>query len=77
MVLALPLWIQLFVAVTAGFTEEFLFGGYAVERVTLLSGSRWFGALVPTPLFGTMHAPFWGLPHALIAGTTSFWLTLI
>jgi membrane protease YdiL (CAAX protease family) len=77
MVLTLPLWIQLFVAVTAGFTEEILFRGYAVERVTLLSGSRWFGAFVPCLLFGTMHAPFWGLAHAVIAGTTGFWLTLI
>jgi membrane protease YdiL (CAAX protease family) len=77
MVLALPLWLQLFVAVTAGFTEEILFRGFAVERVTLLSGSRWFGAFVPSLLFGVMHAPFWGLPHAIIAGMTGFWLTLI
>jgi membrane protease YdiL (CAAX protease family) len=76
-VLALPFWLQLFVAVTAGFTEEILFRGYAVERATLLSGSRWFGALVPSLLFGMMHAPFWGLPHAIIAGMTGFWLTLI
>jgi uncharacterized protein len=77
MILTLPLWLQLFVAVTAGFTEEILFRGFAVERVTLLSGSRWFGAVVPSLLFGTMHAPFWGLPHAVIAGATGFWLTLI
>ncbi len=76
-VLALPLFLQLFIAVTAGFTEEILFRGYAVERVTLLSGSRWFGAFVPSLLFGVMHAPFWGLPHAIIAGMTGFWLTLI
>jgi uncharacterized protein len=76
-VLTLPLWIQLLVAVTAGFTEEILFRGYAVERVTLLSGSRWFGAFVPCLLFGTMHAPFWGLAHAIVAGATGFWLTLI
>jgi len=77
LVLALPLWLQLFVAVTAGFTEEILFRGYGVERATLLSGSRWFGAIVPSLLFGTMHAPFWGLTHAIIAGVTGFWLTLI
>ena len=77
MILGLPLWLQFFVAVTAGFTEEILFRGYAIERVTLLTGSRKLGGIIPILIFGAVHAPFWGLAHAVIAGSTGFWLTLI
>jgi len=76
MVLGLPLWLQLFAAVSAGFTEEILFRGYAIERLTELTGRRWLGALLPVIVFGAVHAPFWGLGHALVAGLTGLWLTL-
>jgi len=77
MVLALPLWLQLFAAVSAGFTEEILFRGYAIERLTDLTGRRWLGALLPVLVFGAVHAPFWGIGHALVAGLTGLWLTLV
>jgi membrane protease YdiL (CAAX protease family) len=76
MVMALPLWVQLFAAVSAGFTEEILFRGYAIERVTELTGRRWLGAALPVFVFGAVHAPFWGVAHALVAGLTGLWLTL-
>ncbi len=28
-------------------------------------------------MFGAVHAPFWGLGHALVAGLSGLWLTLI
>ena len=37
LVLGLPIWLQLFVALSAGVTEEVLFRGYAIERVTELT----------------------------------------
>ena len=77
LVLSLPVWLQVLVVATAGFTEEVLFRGYAVERMTELTGSRWIGAFLPVLVFGAVHAPFWGLGHALIAGMTGFWLTLL
>jgi len=76
MVLGLPLWLQLLVAVSAGFTEEILFRGYAVERMMELTGRRWLGAALPVLVFGAVHAPFWGVAHALVAGMSGLWLTI-
>ena len=77
LIMGLPIWVQLFVVLSAGFTEEVLFRGYAIERMTELTGSRWLGAIVPIVVFGGVHAPFWGIGHALVAGMTGLWLTLI
>jgi membrane protease YdiL (CAAX protease family) len=77
LVMGLPIWLQLFAAVSAGFTEEILFRGYAIERMTELTGSRWLGAIIPIIVFGAIHAPFWGIGHAIVAGMSGFWLTLI
>lgn len=77
MVIAMPIWLQLFVALSAGFTEETLFRGYAIERMTELTHSRWLGALIPVFVFGAVHAPFWGIGHAVVAGASGLWLTLI
>jgi membrane protease YdiL (CAAX protease family) len=77
LVMGLPIWLQLLVALTAGFTEEVLFRGYAIERTTELTGSRWLGAIIPILVFGGVHAPFWGVGHAVVAGLTGTWLTLV
>ncbi len=77
LVLGLPIWLQLLVALSAGITEEVLFRGYAIERVTELTGSRWLGAILPIIVFGALHAPFWGTGHAIVAGMSGLWLTLI
>ena len=77
MVLGLPIWLQLAVALSAGFAEEVLFRGYAVERLTELTGRRWAGAAIPIIIFGAAHIPFWGLAHGLVAGMTGLWLTLL
>ncbi len=76
-VIGLPPWVQLAIVISAGFTEEVLFRGYPIERLTELTGSRWFGAIVPIVIFGAVHAPFWGLGHALVAGMSGLWLTLL
>jgi membrane protease YdiL (CAAX protease family) len=77
LILGLPIWLQLAVAASAGFTEEVLFRGFPIERLTALTGRRWLGALVPILVFGAVHAPFWGLAHALVAGMSGLWLTLL
>ena len=51
--------------------------GYAIERTTELTGSRWLGAIIPIFVFGAVHAPFWGVGHAVVAGLTGAWLTLV
>ena len=77
LVLSIPAWLQLLIAASAGFTEEVLFRGYAIERMTELTGSRWIGALLPVIVFGGAHASFWGVGHAIVAGFTGLWLSLL
>ncbi|MDB5395369.1 MAG: abortive infection protein [Rhodospirillales bacterium] len=77
LVMGMPIWLQLIVALSAGFTEETLFRGYAIERMTELTRSRWLGAIIPIVVFGAVHAPFWGVGHALVAGMSGLWLTVI
>ena len=77
MVLALPLPLKIFIGLSAGFTEEVLFRGYAIERMTELTRSRWLGAILPIVIFGAVHAPFWGAGHAIVAGMSGLWLTLV
>ncbi len=77
LILGLPVWLQLLVAFSAGVTEEILFRGYAIERMTELTRSRWLGAIVPVLVFGGVHAPFWGIAHAIVAGFSGLWLTLL
>jgi len=77
LLVGLPFWLQAFVVVGAGFTEEILFRGYAIERVIELSGSRWFGMLVPVLVFGAFHVPFWGVAHAAVVSIAGLWLSLV
>jgi membrane protease YdiL (CAAX protease family) len=76
LITSLPLWLQFLVVVSAGFTEEILFRGYAIERLTELTGRRWLAAALTIVIFGALHAPFWGIAHAVVAGFTGLWLTL-
>jgi len=64
---ALPIWFRLFVGATSGAVEEFLYRGYAIERLGALTGSRGVGAGLATLGFALAHVPAWGLGFALIA----------
>ncbi len=77
LVIGLPIWLQIFVAISAGVTEEILFRGYPIERITELTGNRWVGAIVPIIAFGAVHAPFWGVAHAVVAGLQGMLLTIV
>ena len=66
-ILALPLWLRAFIAATSGFAEEILYRGYAIERLTTLTGRRWLGASLAALIFGLAHIPAWGVPFALAA----------
>ncbi len=55
-----PIWLQIFALVTAGITEEWLFRGYAITRLTGLTGSRALAAAISIIAFTVGHAPFTG-----------------
>jgi uncharacterized protein len=56
--------------------EELCYRGYAIERLTELTGSRAFGALLSLLAFSFAHLPFWGITYALFILAASAVLTL-
>jgi len=60
-ILQWPLWLRLFMLITAGVAEEALYRGFAIERLTALTGRRWLAALVALAAFVAAHLPFWGV----------------
>ena len=59
-ILQWPLWLRLFMLITAGVVEEALFRGFAIERLTALTGKRWLAATIALAAFVAAHVPFWG-----------------
>lgn len=53
-------------AVTGGVIEEFLYRGYAIERLSTISRSPWFAATASTTVFALAHIPLWGVGYSLI-----------
>ena len=61
--LSLP--VKLAVVGTAVITEEVLWRGYPIERLTELTGSIWIGAATSGVVFLAIHYPAWGLVGAI------------
>ena len=66
-VVRMPVWFRVCVALTSGFVEETLYRGYAVERLADMAGRRWLGGVLAIIAFGAAHIPFWGVGPALAA----------
>lgn len=64
---ALPPALRVFVALGAGVTEELLYRGFAIERLSRLTGRRWLAGAIAATWFGLAHVPAWGLGFALSA----------
>jgi membrane protease YdiL (CAAX protease family) len=55
-----PIWYLVLAVLIGGTAEEFLYRGYAVERLASLTGSYWIGGLIPVFFSGLAHVPGWG-----------------
>lgn len=58
-----PWWLLLLSVLTAGVTEEFLYRGYALERLLERTGSKWVSSLISLAFFALAHAGGWNLAH--------------
>lgn len=74
---SLPPWVAVTLALTAGITEEVLFRGYPIERLTELTGRLSVGAAVTFLVFTLAHVPFWGLGGALQIGAWTLVVTVL
>ena len=61
--LSLP--VQMIIVTTAVVTEEVLWRGYPIERLTEVTGNVWIGASVSGVVFLAVHFPAWGLVGAI------------
>ena len=64
-IMGVPLWLLALTVVRAGVCEEVLFRGYAIERLTALSGSRILGAVVPALVFMLGHMEAYGIKYLM------------
>jgi membrane protease YdiL (CAAX protease family) len=62
---SLPAWVLALITVRAAVVEEILHRGYAIERLTALTGSRIIGAIVPGAVFVVLHIQQFGVGYAI------------
>ncbi len=72
-----PVALRVVIALTAGITEEVLFRGYPIERLTELTGRLGLGAAIAYAVFVLLHLPFWGMGGTVQIGVWSLVVTLL
>ena len=74
--LKFPVWYRVFLGISAGVVEEVLYRGYAIERLTFLTGNSWLGGSIAVIVFSLAHFPAWGLGPILVFFVASVVTTL-
>lgn len=74
--ISMPLYVTLITVLRAGFVEELFYRGYAIDRLTRLSGSRALGVALPLIVFAGFHYRQ-GAGGVLIAGLMGAALTAL
>ena len=65
MLAGLPTWYLVLVVIIVAGGEEWLYRGYAIERLEALTGSAWAAGGISLLVFGLAHVPVWGVGPAL------------
>jgi uncharacterized protein len=71
----LPYWLNFAIVVRAAVFEETFYRGFAIERITELTGMRWPAATISFIAFTFAHLSSWGWMHLLVAGAGAAVLT--
>lgn len=74
---ALPYWLNLAIVVRAAVFEETYYRGFAIERITELTGRRWLAAAISLVAFTFAHLSSWAWMHLLVAGAGGVVLTAL
>jgi tetratricopeptide (TPR) repeat protein len=72
-----PIALMMATLVLNGFTEEMAARGYAIERLSALSGSTLIAAILAFLADLAVHIPFWGLTYPLLIAPTQLLLLLL
>jgi membrane protease YdiL (CAAX protease family) len=73
----LPFAALVFLALRAGITEEILFRGYGIERLSAVIGNRGAAALISLAIFTLAHLGLWDLRYLILVFPTGVILTLL
>jgi membrane protease YdiL (CAAX protease family) len=74
---ALPPWYLAVTIIVVAGGEEWLYRGYAIERLTALTGSAWLAGGFSLLAFGLAHLPLWGIGVSLITLVSGGMLTVL
>lgn len=74
---SVPLLLRIAIPLTAGFCEEVLFRGYVIERMRMLTGSTWWGAIISLIGFTLAHLAGFGVAGAIQIGVWAIIVTLL
>ncbi len=75
---SVPFSVRVGLVLTAGICEEFIFRGFVLEELGMLTGSRWLGAFLSLAIFSIGHAGVYGFSSALlIPASVGLVLTLL
>ncbi len=72
-----PLGLRVVLVLTAGIAEEIMFRGYAIERLTALTGSLAIGAGMAYLVFVLLHLSFWGPGGTIQIGVWTLLVTIL
>lgn len=72
---ALPTWFRLLIVLRAATFEELTFRGFAIERLSELTGRRWLAAAISLTVFTLAHLAFWGWVHLIFVAYAALILT--
>ncbi|WP_165371608.1 CPBP family intramembrane glutamic endopeptidase [Pseudolysobacter antarcticus] len=70
-----PFGLLFVVVVRAAVFEEIFYRGFAIERLTEITGLRWLAGLISVIAFTYAHLDYWGWAHLLVAGFGGLVLT--
>lgn len=57
---SMPRWFQVLLAARAAVFEEIFYRGFAIERISEITGLRWLAALISLAAFTYAHLSYWG-----------------
>jgi membrane protease YdiL (CAAX protease family) len=74
---SMPLWFRVSLIARAAVFEEIYYRGFAIERLTELTGFRWLAALISLAAFTFAHLAYWGWAHLIVAAFGGAVLTVL
>jgi membrane protease YdiL (CAAX protease family) len=73
----LPPWLIFLGTIRAGVTEELLFRGYLIERLTFLTGRKGYASIISLEIFVLLHLGSWPPGHLIYVAIAGGALTLL